>query len=129
MLKLVAMHLLQVYWILMFRLLLLTENQWLLSRNRKSNPDLKPERTKSIEAGLEMSFFQSRLGFDLALYKSNTINQIMPVSVSYATGYSSKYVNAGEIQNKGIELRLMGTPVKSCRVSMGYYFELGQEHQ
>ena len=79
---------------------------------RKSNSNLKPERTKSIEAGLELNMFQSRLGLDMALYKSNTVNQILPVSVSYATGYRSKYVNAGEIQNKGIELRLMVTPVR-----------------
>ena len=78
----------------------------------KNNAALKPERTKNIETGLEMSFFQSRVGFDLALYKSNTIDQIMPVSVSYATGYSAKYVNAGEIENKGIELKLFATPVK-----------------
>lgn len=80
---------------------------------RKNNSDLKPERTKSIEAGLELTMFQSRVGVDLAVYKSNTINQILPVSVSYSTGYSSKYVNAGEIQNKGIEARLMLTPVKA----------------
>jgi len=79
---------------------------------RKSNAELKPERTKSIEAGLEVNMFENRLGFDLALYKSNTVNQILPVSVSFATGYRSKYVNAGEIQNKGIELRFMVTPVK-----------------
>lgn len=79
----------------------------------KNNIDLKPERTKSIEAGIELTMFQSRVGVDLAVYKSNTVNQILPVSVSYATGYRSKYVNAGEIQNKGIEARLMLTPVKS----------------
>jgi len=79
----------------------------------KNNPDLKPERTKSIEAGVEMSMFKNRLGFDFAVYKSNTINQILPVTISYATGYSQKYVNAGEIQNKGIELKLMGTPVRT----------------
>jgi TonB-linked SusC/RagA family outer membrane protein len=78
----------------------------------KNNDKLKSERTKSIEAGLEMSMFQNRLGFDIAIYKQNTINQIMPVTISYATGYSSKYVNAGEIQNKGIELHLTGVPVK-----------------
>jgi TonB-linked SusC/RagA family outer membrane protein len=78
----------------------------------KNNEKLKPERTKSIEAGLEMSFLQGRAGFDFALYKSNTVDQIMPVSVSYGTGYSSKYVNAGEIENKGIELQLNGIPVK-----------------
>jgi TonB-linked SusC/RagA family outer membrane protein len=79
----------------------------------KNNPNLKPERTKSIEGGLELSLFKDRIGFDMALYKSNTINQILPVTVSYATGYSSKFVNAGELQNKGIELRLSGSPVRS----------------
>jgi outer membrane receptor protein involved in Fe transport len=78
----------------------------------KNNDKLKSERTKSIEAGLEMSMFQNRLSFDVAVYKQNTVNQIMPVTISFATGYSSKFVNAGEIQNKGIELHLTGVPVK-----------------
>jgi len=78
----------------------------------KNNPGLKPERTKSIEAGLELSVFKNRMGLDFALYKSNTVNQILPVSVSSATGYVSKFVNAGEIQNKGIELSLMLNPVR-----------------
>jgi TonB-linked SusC/RagA family outer membrane protein len=77
----------------------------------KNNPELKPERTNSIEAGLEMTFLMKRLGFDFAFYKNNTFNQIIPVAVSYATGYSSKYVNAGEVQNQGFELTLFGTPV------------------
>jgi TonB-linked SusC/RagA family outer membrane protein len=81
---------------------------------QKNNPELKPERTKNIEGGLEMSILQNRAGFDIAFYKSNTIDQIMPVSVSYATGYFSKYVNAGEIENKGVELRLNGTPVQTA---------------
>jgi TonB-linked SusC/RagA family outer membrane protein len=79
----------------------------------KNNVDLKPENTSSIEAGLEMKFFQGLLGFDLSLYKKNTVNQIIPVAVSTSTGYSAKYVNAGEMMNKGIELMLFGTPVKS----------------
>ncbi len=80
----------------------------------KNNAELKSEYTKSIEAGLEMSFLKGRLGFDLSLYKNNTINQIIPVSVSFATGYSSKYINAGEMQNKGIEIALNGNPVKQA---------------
>jgi hypothetical protein len=79
---------------------------------QKNNPELKPERTKSLEGGLEMSVFQGRAGFDLALYQSNTINQILPVTVSYATGFASKFVNAGELQNKGVEFRLFITPLK-----------------
>jgi TonB-linked SusC/RagA family outer membrane protein len=79
----------------------------------KRNPELKPENTSSIEAGLEMFILNRRLGLDFSWYKTNTVDQIMPVSISTATGYSSKYVNAGEIQNKGIELSLTGTPIKT----------------
>jgi TonB-linked SusC/RagA family outer membrane protein len=79
--------------------------------NSKNNETLKPEISKSIEAGLEMAFFKRRLGFDFALYKTNTTNQSIPVAVSMATGYSSKYLNAGEIENKGIELMLYGVPI------------------
>ena len=80
----------------------------------KRNPDLKPESTSSIEAGLEMFFLQKRLGFDLSWYKTNTKDQIMPVAISNATGYTSKFVNAGEIENKGVEVSLFATPVKTA---------------
>ncbi len=81
----------------------------------KNNPNLKPETTTSIEAGLEMTMLQKRLGFDLAYYKNNTVDQILPVAVSTATGYSFKYVNAGEIQNAGWELTLTGAPVAKTK--------------
>ncbi|MFY9150689.1 MAG: SusC/RagA family TonB-linked outer membrane protein [Prolixibacteraceae bacterium] len=81
--------------------------------NTKQNSNLKPESQKALEAGLEMNFLKNRVGFDLAVYKNNTFDQLMPVSVSYATGFSSKWVNAGEIQNSGVELALTGTPVKT----------------
>ncbi|MFA5046508.1 MAG: hypothetical protein WC542_11340, partial [Paludibacter sp.] len=81
--------------------------------NTKLNENLVPERQKALEGGLEMKMFKNRLGFDLAFYKNNTINQLMPVSVSYATGYSSKWVNAGEIQNQGVELTVSGTPIQT----------------
>lgn len=81
--------------------------------NTKLNSSLKPERQRALEAGLEMNFLKSRVGFDLAVYKNNTFDQLMPVSVSYVTGYQAKWVNAGEVQNKGIELALTGTPIKN----------------
>lgn len=77
----------------------------------KNNTELKPETTKSIEAGLNMTMFKKRLGFDVSYYKNNTVDQILPIAVSTATGYSYKYVNAGEIQNAGWEITLFGTPV------------------
>ena len=79
----------------------------------KNNLQLKPERTKSFEAGVEMSFLNSRAGFDVSYYDAKTVDQILPLTVSTATGYSRKYVNSGTIRNRGIELSLYGTPVKS----------------
>jgi TonB-linked SusC/RagA family outer membrane protein len=79
----------------------------------QKNPELKPEITKSIEGGLEMYFIGRRIGFDLALYKTNTINQILPLPVSTSTGYNIKTINAGEIQNKGIELAIHATAIKT----------------
>ena len=81
--------------------------------NTKNNANLKPERTKSLEAGLAMNFWNNRLGFDVAYYDNRSVDQIMPVAISYSTGYSRKYVNAGEVQNKGIELQLNASPVVS----------------
>ncbi|HEX8574941.1 MAG TPA: TonB-dependent receptor, partial [Flavobacterium sp.] len=79
----------------------------------KNNPDLQPERTKSWEAGLEMQFLDKRVGFDLSLYKTNTLNQIVDLPVSEATGYTKLYKNVGNIENKGIELTLNVVPVKT----------------
>ena len=78
-----------------------------------NNPNLLPEKTNSLEAGLEMNMFLSRLGFDFAVYKTNSFNQIMPVEVSRASGYTSLVLNGGEIENKGIELAAYVVPVKT----------------
>jgi TonB-linked SusC/RagA family outer membrane protein len=79
----------------------------------KNNANLQDESTKEMEAGLEMRFAKNRLGFDFSAYNKKSINQIMSVSVSTATGYNSKFVNAGEISNKGVELSLYGEPIRT----------------
>ncbi|AZA52136.1 SusC/RagA family TonB-linked outer membrane protein [Chryseobacterium sp. G0201] len=78
-----------------------------------ANPDLKPQRSKEVEFGMEAQFFKNRLGFDVAVYKTRTLNQIINLPVSSATGYRTFLVNAGQINNKGIEVQLNGTPLKS----------------
>lgn len=85
--------------------------------NQKNNSELVPERTFSKEIGLEMSFLKSRLGFDASYYITNTKNQLIPVAVSTATGYSSKYLNAGDVENKGFEVSLFATPVRTTNFS------------
>jgi len=79
----------------------------------QNNPDLKPERTKSFEAGIEMNFFDNRVGFDFTVYRQNTVDQILPVSISTATGRNAKFINAGDVQNEGIEVSLNGSPVRT----------------
>lgn len=78
-----------------------------------SNADLKPERTGSFEAGLDARFFGGRLGLDFTYFDNRTRNQIIPITLDIATGYASRIINAGEIQNKGIEIMLSANPIKS----------------
>lgn len=80
---------------------------------QSGNAYLKPEITESVEVGLEMRFFNSRLKFDLAYYTNNSINQIMSPRLSNATGYILRKVNAGDVYNKGMELSIAGTPVET----------------
>ena len=77
------------------------------------NPFLKPEITKSTEVGLEMRFFNNRLHFDYAYYTNNSINQIMEPRLSNYIGYILRKVNGGDVYNKGMELTIGGTPIKT----------------
>ena len=79
----------------------------------KANANLVPERTSSLEAGLELQFFQKRVGLDLSAYKTTTKNQIVDLPVSEATGVTREFKNVGKIENKGIEASLNLVPVKT----------------
>jgi TonB-linked SusC/RagA family outer membrane protein len=83
----------------------------------KNNPNLKPERTKSSEVGIELAFAKNRAGFDVTYYDTKTIDQIVPVVLSTATGYNSQFLNAGTIQNRGLEVSLFATPVQTKNFS------------
>ncbi len=72
------------------------------------NAQLKPESTNSIEFGLDMKFFNNRLGLDFTYYNMNTSDQIMNIDISSASGYNQKWINAGKVSNKGVELMLTG---------------------
>ena len=71
---------------------------------RRPNPDLQPERTKSWEVGLNTYWFNNRLKIDATYYQSRTYNQFFENTLSSATGYSSEIINAGQVNNQGIEL-------------------------
>ena len=82
--------------------------------NRLSNSDLKPERTASFETGIDVRFMDGRIGLDFTYFDNRTRNQIIPIELDIATGYASRIINAGQIQNKGIEVVLSGNPVRSA---------------
>lgn len=74
------------------------------TQTRMPNTDLKPERTKSWEAGANFVFFKNKLKLDATFYKSSTYNQFFEPTLSSSSGYTSVIVNAGRIDNKGIEI-------------------------
>lgn len=78
-----------------------------------NNPNLKPEKSKDIEIGIELQTLDNRLGIDFSYYKRKTVDLITPLDVSTATGSSNLWLNAGDIENRGIELVLSGTPIKT----------------
>ena len=82
---------------------------------------LKPERVVTTELGLEANFLKNRIGLDVAVYDKTTTNQILSVQISKATGYNTSLVNAGELNNKGIEVQLRGDIFKS---SHGFNWEM-----
>lgn len=73
--------------------------------------EMEPEMTHSVEVGTEWRFFQSRLGFNLTYYRTNTHNQFFKLPVLAGDMYAYRYVNAGDIQNRGWELTVDATPV------------------
>lgn len=77
------------------------------------NSSLRPERTASVELGLDLRLLGDRIGIDFTYYNNVTKDQIFNVSQSGATGYTSRALNAGKVSNKGIELMLRGTIVKT----------------
>jgi TonB-linked SusC/RagA family outer membrane protein len=70
------------------------------------NSDIKPERTKAWEVGLQSNFWGDKLSLSVSLYKTSTYNQLFNPSLSASSGYTSIYINGGQVDNKGIELGL-----------------------
>lgn len=77
------------------------------------NEELLPEQANSLEIGADLRLFNNRLGLDVSWYDSTTKNQILTLPVTNTSGFSSRIINAGEIQNTGIEVVLNATPVKT----------------
>ncbi|WKN31953.1 SusC/RagA family TonB-linked outer membrane protein [Porifericola rhodea] len=91
-----------------------------------NNPDIKPSFSHSIEGGIDLRFFQNRLGIDFTLYQQRNRNQILSLPVSGASGYTSTIINAGLIENKGFELTLSADPIRSGKFNWNTNFNISR---
>lgn len=90
------------------------------TRGDISNADLKPEIATAYEIGTDLRFFDERLGIDFTYYKMVSRNQIINVQLPITSGYTSQVLNAGEIQNEGLELVLNANPVRAGKFSWDF---------
>ncbi|MCT3764429.1 SusC/RagA family TonB-linked outer membrane protein [Elizabethkingia anophelis] len=78
-----------------------------------ANLNLKNELTRSIELGLNLSFLKSRIDLDISVYKNNTTNQVLELPIPIESGVQWQQINAGNIENIGVEISLNTVPVKT----------------
>jgi TonB-linked SusC/RagA family outer membrane protein len=84
-----------------------------ISGSQIPNPDLRPLRVSEKEAGIELKFFNNRVGLDFTYYHKITRDQILGIQVSEASSYTNKLINVGRSMNQGVEMMLSVSPVKS----------------
>lgn len=94
--------------------------------DKLNNPNIKPSFAHSYEAGIDLKFLNGRAGLSVTGYRQTNINQIISLDVSGASGYGSVIINAGEIENKGVELSLTGTPVMTGKLSWDVLFNVSR---
>jgi hypothetical protein len=88
-----------------------------IANTSNPNPFIRPYSISEKEIGLELRTLNSRLNFDIAVYDKRTNDQILPVALSPASGYSGTTVNIAKLKNTGVEVLIEGTPVKTSNFS------------
>ena len=92
----------------------------------QANANLKPEMARSFEVGTEWHFFKNRLGFDITYYNTTTKNQVMRIDLPYSSGVQRKWINAGVINNQGIEFQMNGDIIRTRDVTFGATLNLAR---
>ncbi len=91
------------------------------------NNDILPERTHSWEVGLQSNFWKDKLEINASIYKTSTFNQLFNPSLSASSGYTSIYINGGQVDNKGIEISLaLKQPLGSVQWNSSFTYSLNQ---
>lgn len=96
--------------------------------NMNPNKNLKPTKTDSFEIGIEMKLLKNRIGLDFTYYNQVSKNQIMGMASSWTSGYTYRMINAGEIENKGIEIALNTRPIQTKDFSWDLNFNFSKNN-
>lgn len=94
--------------------------------NVQPNIHLRPEETNSFELGADVRLFDNRIGLDFTYYNALTGNQIARMEMAHSTGYTHVFTNVGSVSNKGIELLLKTTPVKTNDFTLNIDFNFAK---
>lgn len=97
-----------------------------ISNGTIPNKDLKPTKTNSFEMGLELKFLKNRIGLDFTYYSQLSKNQIMGMASSSTSGYGYRLINAGEIENRGVEIALNTRPIQTKDFSWDLNFNFSK---
>ena len=85
----------------------------LVPSTQQGDLNVAPERQEEIEFGLDAGFFNNRLGLEATYYKQDVTDLLLPRELASSTGFSSRIENVGNLENKGLEILLKGSPIKS----------------
>ncbi len=101
-----------------------------ISGNTSPNANLRPLKVKESEAGIELVLFNNRISYDGAIYRKNTVDEILNVDISNASGYSNTKVNIGKIRNQGIENLLTVQPIRNSdftwEIGINYTYNISE---
>ena len=84
-----------------------------VSRRNLGSPDLSPERQREIEAGIDISLFSGRLSVETTFYQRNISDLVLQRTPAPSSGITNEFINGGELRNRGIELTINATPIRS----------------
>lgn len=94
--------------------------------NTLGNQNLKNRLAREIELGADVRFFNNRLGLDVSVYKKNSFNEPLSPGLPVTSGVSARFINAGNIQNKGIEILLNAQPIKNKSLTWNTAFNFSR---
>ncbi|MBT9392278.1 SusC/RagA family TonB-linked outer membrane protein [Hymenobacter sp. NST-14] len=84
-------------------------------QNQLAPRQLRPQLTRAVELGSEMRFGAGRALLDVAVYRTNTYNQVVSVLTAPSSGFQTQLINAGNIRNQGLEITATVVPVRTAR--------------